>query len=137
MPRRNPVRASRAAQPTGSVDQWDPKNQEAENEVDERLHILNWEAYMACLFGRADNLLMFSLFANKGKKRRSHAVMPERAQEGKQNPLSKKDGSLAGRICKNSPDGKWETVKKTVLELENQVPMFQSDETKWSTCLQQ
>lgn len=137
MVRRNPVRASRATQTTGEVDQWDPENREVQNEIDNQLHILNQEAYLACLFGCADDLLMFSLFANKRNKRRSHAVMPEWEQGGKQSPLSKKDGSLAGHICRNTPNGKWETVEKLILELEKQIQMFLSDEAKWSACLQQ
>jgi hypothetical protein len=127
-------------QPTGRVDQWGPKTQEAQSEVDERLHILNQEAYLACLFGRADNLLVFSLFANKGKKRRSHAVMPEQAQQGERtqpSPLSKEEGRLAAQICKNDADGSWKKVKEVVAKLEKDVPMFRSDEKKWSACLQQ
>ena len=54
------------------LDDWDPKLKNPESKVDRQIHVLNNDAYLADIFGRADDLLLFSLFANKGKKRRHH-----------------------------------------------------------------
>jgi hypothetical protein len=126
-----------------TLDDWDPKLKNPESKVDRQIHVLNNDAYLADIFGRADDLLLFSLFANKGKKRRHHAVKPEPAQESKSSPISNDDGKAAAKICKRLLDGEvpcdevLTEVKGAVLKLQDEIPVFKSDEARWAACLQQ
>jgi hypothetical protein len=76
---------------------WDPKLKNPESKVDQQIHTLNNETYLADIFGQADDLLLFSLFTSKGKKYRHHTVKPEPAQESKSSPISNDDGKAAAK----------------------------------------
>ena len=76
---------------------WDPKLKNLESKVDQQIHALNNKAYLADIFGQADNLLLFSLFTSKGKKHRHHTVKPEPAQESKSSQISNDNGKAAAK----------------------------------------
>lgn len=144
MSRRNPPRSSRSTKPISSVDdlvdEWYPNAKYPTCSIDGRVQLLNKEAYLADLFGRADDLVVYSSFANKGKKRRHHCVKPGWAQANKPNPLSGDDGITAANVCKplfSNGEVTWEDVKKVVSKLQDNVALFRSDEGQWSSCLQQ
>jgi hypothetical protein len=143
-PRRNP---SRAARPTNFKDGWwYPESTVAHSDVDRQIQTLNKEAYPADLFGRADDLLMFSLFATKqathGKRKRPrkrhHAVIPQ--QVTNQPMLTRDEGATAAKICESllsGNDASMDEVCSVVSELEKQIPLFRSPERLWLPCLQQ
>jgi hypothetical protein len=122
--------------------------------------MLNREAYPHEMFARADDLIIFVAFVNKGKKRRSHAVSPEPAQpqpcgddrnstldfeesEGQEHPpegISNEEGTLGAKICRDLFSGKepsWETAVKSVKALQEQIKAFQREDKRWSACLSQ
>ena len=93
------------------------------------------------MFAKADSFLIFIAFAQKGKKRRHHAVKPEPAQSSANHaPLSNEDGILAANICKRQFDGSepsWEAVVQSVSDLKDQILDFCSEDKDWSACLSQ
>jgi hypothetical protein len=64
--------------------QWDLKLKNPESKIDQQIQVLNHDAFLADTFAWADDMLVFSLFANKGK-RCHHKVKPEPTQ-GKEVP---------------------------------------------------
>lgn len=147
-PRRNP---SRAARPTIFKDGWwDPELTKeltvAHSDVDRQIYMLNREAYPAELFGRADDLLMFSLFATKQaspshrhrKRQRHHAVIPEQVTD--QQMLTRDEGAKAAKICEPlliGKDASMDMVHTVVSELKRDFALFQSPEQQWVPCLRQ
>jgi len=82
--RRNPVRSQRLSPYKDSGEcgknEWFPELEPLYH-VHKQIAFLNKEAYAASIFAQADDLLVFSLFANKGKKRRHRQIKrPEPAQ---------------------------------------------------------
>src|ERR1700758_5406337 len=70
-PRRNPPRSAKRAKFDKSElldEYWEPDLKNPASHVDRRLQALNLEAYPVNVFGRVDDLIMFSAFASKGKK---------------------------------------------------------------------
>ena len=79
------------------LDDWNLKLKNPESKVDQQIHALNNETYLADIFDQADDLLLFSLFTSKGKKHRHHTVKPEPTQESKSSPISNDDGKAAAK----------------------------------------
>jgi hypothetical protein len=139
-PRRNP---SRSARPTNLAEEWwVPELTVPQSDVDRQIQTLNSEAYPADIFGRADDLLMFSLFATKQathpKKRRHHAVIPE--QVSNQPMLTRDEGAKAAKICESlmiGNDASMDEVRRVVSELQRDIGLFQSPEQQWVPCLRQ
>jgi hypothetical protein len=151
--RRNPSRAARSASARSVVeeDDWIPDlGSPRYTDADRRLDSLNKEAFPSKIFCQADNLLMYALFAGKGKKRRYNKGTPGKA-EGPGNsaakvepPMPPEEGRKAAAICKHlmdynpdKPEATWEDVGRAVLRLQEEIPSFQSGERLWSACLQQ
>ena len=151
--RRNPSRAARSAQSVVEGDDWIPDLRLGSphyTDADRRLDSLNKEAFPSKIFCQADNLLMYALFAGKGKKRRYNKGTPGKA-EGPGNsaakvepPMPPEEGRKAAAICKHlmdynpdKPEATWEDVGRAVLRLQEEIPSFQSGERLWSACLQQ
>jgi hypothetical protein len=159
--RRNPSRAARSAQPVVEEVCWIPElGSPRYTDADRRLDSLNQEAFPSKMFCQADNLLMYALFAGKGKKRRYNKLTPQQAQgseaQGSEGPasepspppppppppMSPDEGRQAAAICKdlmdlNTPEASWDSVGRAVSRLQEEVPSFQSGERRWSACLQQ
>lgn len=144
-PRRNPLRSSRSTctAPSTLESEWFPdiKNSESTSIVHQKINALNREAYPSEIFAKADDLLMYMGFAQKGKKRRHHSVSPELAQSGS-NPtrLSNEEGILGAKICEkqfNGGEPSWEAVVQSVETLQQQIPTFRLDAAHWSACLSQ
>ena len=142
-PRRNPARSSRSVPitpPTVESD-WFPDIKDPSSKVHQQINALNLQAYPSEMFARADSFLMFMAFAQKGKKRRHHAVLPEPAQANANHaPLSNEDGILAAKICKdqfNGSEPSWEAVVQSVNDLKDQILDFCSEDKGWSECLSQ
>jgi hypothetical protein len=144
MPRRNPSRSARSLQPVTTFDeyQWDPKLKNPESKIDQQIHVLNHDAFLADTFARTDDMLVFSLFANKGK-RRHHEVKPEPAQESMSSPISREDGKAAANVCRPLLNGTvpcddlLDNVKGAVTRLQNDIPAFKLDKERWGDCLEQ
>ena len=118
--------------------------------IHKQIGVLNKEAYAASIFAQADDLLRFSLFANKGKKRRHHQIKrPEPVQplttstsEGNQTPLSNEDGRRAATICKpmlSGGESSWEDIVSIASRLQEEFTEFRSEHEpqQWAACLQQ
>lgn len=147
--RRNPPRSARSTviAPSNPESGWFPDVTNPESIVHQQINARNREAYPSEIFGRADDLLMYMAFANKGKKRRHHQVLPEPAQSGYTRPLSKEfkeQGILAANICKErfklfdgSEEPTWDVVVQSVEALQQEVPIFRSEDKRWSACLSQ
>ena len=121
-------------------------------DADLQLDRLNKEVFPAKMFCQADNLLVYTLFAGKGKKRHYDKVMLLRAQDtaqGSENsaveyslPMPPEEGCKGAAICKHLMDlnmlkAIWEDISHTVLRLQKEIPSFGLGETQWSMCLQQ
>ena len=140
-PRRNP---SRSARPTDCTDElWYPNIRDPGSDVDRQIQTLNREAYSGDVFGRVDDLLMFTLFATKQakqpRKRRHHAVIPERASDQPMK-LTIEEGAEAANICSGLLGGKeasMDEVQRAVSELQRKIQAFQSPEEEWAPCLRQ
>jgi hypothetical protein len=143
-PRRNPARSTRSTVTDFSlVDDsiWFPDIKNPESPVHQRINALNHEAYPAEIFAKADDILVFTIFAKKGKKRRHHGVVPAPAQT--KEPilrLSNEEGKLGANICNalfsgNRPS--WEVVVQSVEALEQQISKFRLEDKRWSACLGQ
>lgn len=147
-PRRNPPRASRSTRPLNTPDDWFPELKDSEtrsgddHSVNRQINILNKEAYPSHLFSKADNLLVYSFFVKKGRKKRHHAVDPQPAQPEKRTALNAEDGTSAANLCRtifNGSEFTWEDVKAVVKDMQT-IPMFKVDEEEgpnWSACLKQ
>ena len=141
MPRRNPPRSAR---PTDCTDQsWYPNIRDPGSDVDRQIQTLNGEAYPADVFGRVDDLLMFTLFATKKakqpRKRHHHAVIPEQASD-RPMTLTIEEGAEAAQICRDLLSGKeasMDEVRKAVSELQRKIPPFRSPKQGWAPCLRQ
>ena len=143
--RRNPPRSSKSAAVTSSTvdSEWFPDIKGPTSEVHQRVNILNRQAYPSEMFAKADDILIFTAFVQKGKKRRHHSVKPEpgRSESGAgQSPLSNEDGILAAKICEqqfrlNVPS--WEAVLLSVKNLQDQIQAFCSNHKDWAACLSQ
>ena len=141
-PRKNP---SRSARPARCVDEWwDPHatRTRLDSDVDRQIQKLNREAYPAEIFGRVDDLLMFTLFATKQatnpKKRRHHAVIPEQVSD--QLMLTRDEGAKAAKICRPlviGNDASMDVVHTVVSELQKEMAQFQSPARQWVSCLGQ
>jgi hypothetical protein len=139
-PRRNP---SRSARPANCIDEWwDPHGTRLDSDVDRQIQRLNGEAYPADIFGRVDDLLMFTLFATKQasqpKKRRHHAVIPQ--QVSNRPMLTRDEGARAAKICRalvSGNDASMDEVHAVVSELQREIALFQSPERQWVPCLGQ
>lgn len=120
---------------------WFPDIKNPESLVHLRINTLNREAYPSNIFAKADDILVFTMFAKKGKKRRHHAVVPASAQT--REPilrLSKEEGRQGAHICKelflgNEPS--WEVITRLVEDLQQQISKFRSEDKRWSACLKQ
>lgn len=151
--RRNPVRSQRFSRYKDSGEcgknHWFPDLQPLCH-VHKQIAVLNKESYAASIFAQADDLLVFSLFANKGKKRRHHQIKrPESAlplttsaSEGSQTPLSNEGGRRAATICKplvSGGESSWEGVTSTVSRLQEELSEFHSEheQQQWAACLKQ
>ena len=141
-PRRNPTRSAR---PTTCTDElWYPNIKNPESDVDRQIQTLNGEAYPADIFGRVDDLLMFTLFATKQakrpRKRRHHAVIPEQASD-RPMTLTIEEGAEAAQICGHLLSGKeasMDEVRRVASELQSKIPPFRSPEqAAWAPCLRQ
>ena len=85
---------------------WFPKIKEPASKVHQQINMLNCQAYPSGIFAKADSFLIFTAFIQKGKKRHHHAVKSEPAQPSANcDPLSKEDGILATKICKQHFSG--------------------------------
>ena len=142
-PRRNPLRSSRSTKAAHSTldSEWFYDIKDSESPIHQKVNALNLEAYPSEMFFKADDLLMFMAFAQKGKKRRHHSVLPEPAQSGS-NPtrLSNEEGILGAKICEkqfNGSEPSWKAVVQSVEALQQQIPAFRSDAAHWSACLRQ
>jgi len=141
--RRNPPRLSKsAAIPSSAVESdWFPEIKELASKVHQQINTLNRQAYRSEMFAKADSFLIFTAFVQKGKKHRHHAVKPEPAQPSISHyPLSKEDGVLAAKICKQHFSGSepsWEAVVQSVSDLQDKIPDFCSDDKDWPACLSQ
>ena len=141
--RRNPTRSSRSVpiNPSTIESDWFPEIKNPSSEVHQQINTLNSQAYQSEMFAKADSFLIFMAFAQKGKKRRHHAVKPEPAQTSTNHaPLSNEDGILAANICKRQFDGSepsWKAVVQSVNDLQDQILHFRSDDKDWSSCLNQ
>lgn len=151
--RRNPARSKRFSlykdsDVCGKVE-WFPEL-EPHDHVHKKIMDLNKEAYEGSILAQADDLLVFSLFANKGKKRCHHQIKrPEPAQplttstlEGNQTPLSNEDGIRAATICKplvSGGESTWEDVASTASRLQEEIAEFRSEHEprQWAACLKQ
>jgi hypothetical protein len=141
--RRNPPRSSKSIA-TASVaveSDWFPEIKEPTSKVHQQINALNRQAYPSEMFAKADSFLIFTAFIQKGKKRRHHAVKSEPAQpSASQAPLSKEDGILAAKICKQHFSGSepsWEAIVQSVDDLQDKISGFQSEDKGWSACLRQ
>ena len=141
----NPLCSSRSTRTAPSIleSEWFPdiKNSESTSIVHQKVNALNCEAYPSEIFAKADDLLMYMAFAQKGKKRRHHSVSPELAQSDS-NPthLSKEEGILGAKICEkqfNGGEPSWEAVIQSIEALQQQIPTFWSDAAHWPACLSQ
>ena len=85
---------------------------------------------------------MFALFATKEakqpRKRRHHAVIPERASDQPMK-LTIEEGAEAAKICSDllSGEASMDEVHRAVSELRMKIPPFQSPEKEWAPCLRQ
>ena len=122
---RNPPRLLKSiAMASSAVESdWFPDIKDPSSKVHQQINALNLQAYPSEMFARADSFLMFMAFAQKGKKRRHHAVLPEPAQANANHaPLSNEDGILAAKICKdqfNGSEPSWEAVVQSVNDLKD------------------
>jgi hypothetical protein len=122
---------------------WVPESTITHSDVDRQIRALNIEAYPADLFGKADDLLMFSLFAAKQatrpkRKKRFHSVIPEQVTNHPM--LTKDEGRKAANICEpllSGNDASMEEVRRVVSELKREIALFQSPEQQWVPCLRQ
>lgn len=141
--RRNPPRLSKSVAIASSAveSDWFSEIKEPTSKVHQQINVLNLQAYSSEVFAKADSFLIFTAFTQKGKKRRHHAVKSEPAQpSASHNPLSKEDGILAAKICKQHFSGSepsWEAIVQTVSNLQDKIPDFHSDDKDWSACLRQ
>jgi len=140
--RRNPPRSSRSSgiSPSNLESEWFPDIKNPDSIVHQQINTLNCDAYPFEVFARADDLLMFMAFANKGKKCCHHSVLPEPAQSGNPMYLSKQEGALGANICKelfNGGEPSWEAVVQCVEALQQQISAFRSEDARWSACLSQ
>jgi hypothetical protein len=139
--RRNPPRANRPSSFLNSTHlSWFPDIKDPQCPIQSRINTLNREAFLSDIFARADDLLMYTLFAKKGRKRRHHSVVPQPAQSGNATPLSKEHGILAASLCRplfsgNTPS--WDAILHMVDALQHDIPLFRSPELRWSHCLAQ
>jgi len=141
--RRNPPRLSKSVAIASSAadSDWFPEIKEPTSEVHQQINTLNCQAYPSKMFAKADSFLIFTAFIQKGKKRRHHAVKSEPAHPSVNHDLlSKEDGILAAKICKqhfSSNEPSWEAVVQSVSDLQDKILKFHSDDKGWSACLQQ
>jgi hypothetical protein len=141
--RRNPPHSSKsiAAASFAVESDWFPEIKEPASKVHQQINALNRQAYPSEMFAKADSFLIFTAFVQKGKKRRHHAIKPEPAQpSASHNPLSKEDGILAAKICKQHFSGSepsWEAIIQSVDDLQDKISGFQSEDKGWSACLRQ
>ena len=139
----NPPRSSKSvAIATSAVESdWFPEIKEPASKVHQQINVLNRQAYPSGIFAKADSFLIFTAFIQKGKKRRHHAVKSEPAQPSANcDPLSKEDGILAAKICKQHFSGgepSWEAVVQSINDLQDKILDFRLDDKDWSACLRQ
>jgi len=100
----NPPRSSRSSgiSPSNLESEWFPNIKNPDSIVHQQINTLNCDAYPFEVFARADDLLMFMAFANKGKKCRHHSVLPEPAQSGNPMYLSKQEGAVRNSLLMGS-----------------------------------
>ena len=140
---RNPPRLSKSVAIASSAmeSDWFPEIKEPASEVHQQINTLNCQAYWSEMFAKADSFLILIAFVQKGKKHCHHAVKPEPAQPSASHyPLSKEDGILAARICKQHFSGSepsWEAVVQSVSDLQDKISDFGSDAKDWPACLSQ
>src|ERR1700761_7872797 len=138
--RRNPPRSAKRAKFDKSEslnEYWEPDLKNPASHVDRRLQALNLEAYPVNVFGRGDDLIMFSAFARKRKKRRHHAVIPERPKGSNEALPTAEVGKTAARLCHPIFGGRpasWDEVGKVALELQKSISEFQSSSQEWVQC---
>ena len=144
-PRHNPQRSTRSStrMDLSVVDDslWFPDIKNPESLVHRWINALNHKAYPSDIFAKADDILVFTMFARKGKKHWHYVVVPAPAQTHE--PilhLLKEEGMQGAHICKelflgNKPS--WEIITQLVEDLQQQISKFQSEDKRWSACLKQ
>lgn len=140
--RRNPSRSAKRAEPQPErwVELWEPSTKHPNSMVDRRLRALNLEAYPADVFGWVDDLVILSAFSSKGKKRRHHAVLPERSMGSNKALPPAELGKKAARICKpifSENEASWGAVCVVASLLEEGIPEFYPETPESRDCLLQ
>jgi hypothetical protein len=139
--RRNPPHANKnSSHISDTSSSWFPDIKDPDCPIQSKINNLNQQAYLSDLFARADDLLIFILFAKKGRKRRHHSIIPPPPQSPNSSPLSNDQGRTAASICRplfsgNEPS--WDAILQSINTLQDQIPIFRSQESQWNPCLAQ